>query len=190
MQSWPAVEASRSPLITIPWHDPGIIVGLGASWIKALTEPRLQSVAERILPPSPAQKQEVGADPGGRPEKHAPRLPCQPDRCGAWPRRADRPVSGCACRRRSTMALARGSALPIRSPRDGGAWSAEAEARSQGSRSMRAPRVRSAGARNPAATLAAGTGGGVVGVDIARGVRHRAGGAATRRRRLTREGAG
>src|SRR3954471_5350983 len=45
----------------------GIIVGLGASWIKALTEPRLQSVAERIVPPSPAQKQEVGADPRGGP---------------------------------------------------------------------------------------------------------------------------
>ena len=50
----------------------GIIVGLGASWIKALTEPRLQSVAERILRPSPAQKQEVGADPAGRPENMPP----------------------------------------------------------------------------------------------------------------------
>jgi hypothetical protein len=50
----------------------GIIVGLGASWIKALTEPRLQPVAERILPPSPAQKQEVGADPIGRPENMPP----------------------------------------------------------------------------------------------------------------------
>jgi putative membrane protein len=50
----------------------GIIVGLGASWIKALTEPRLQSIAERILPPSPAQKQEVGADPAGRPENMPP----------------------------------------------------------------------------------------------------------------------
>jgi uncharacterized membrane protein YagU involved in acid resistance len=50
----------------------GIIVGLGASWIKALTEPRLQSVAERILPPSPAEKQEVGADPGGRPANMPP----------------------------------------------------------------------------------------------------------------------
>src|SRR3954467_2917311 len=49
-----------------------ILVGLGASWIKALTEPRLQSVAERILPPSPAQKQEVGADPAGRPENMPP----------------------------------------------------------------------------------------------------------------------
>src|SRR3954467_9947547 len=64
----------------------GIIVGLGASWIKALTEPRLQSVAETILPPSPpqkqavgasppggpAQKQEVGAAPGGRPPNMPP----------------------------------------------------------------------------------------------------------------------
>jgi uncharacterized membrane protein YagU involved in acid resistance len=49
-----------------------ILVGLGASWIKALTEPRLQLVAERILPPSPAQKQEVGADPAGRPENMPP----------------------------------------------------------------------------------------------------------------------
>src|SRR3954470_17496876 len=49
-----------------------ILVGLGASWIKGLTEPRLQLVAERILPPSPAQKQEVGADPAGRPENMPP----------------------------------------------------------------------------------------------------------------------
>src|SRR3954467_8378244 len=50
----------------------GIIVGLGASWIKALTEPRFQGVAERIVPPSPAQKQEVGADPAGRPANMPP----------------------------------------------------------------------------------------------------------------------
>src|SRR3954447_18255437 len=50
----------------------GIIVGLGASWIKALTEPRLQSIAERILPPSDAQKREAGADPAGRPENMPP----------------------------------------------------------------------------------------------------------------------
>ena len=50
----------------------GIIVGLGASWIKALTEPRLQSIVERILPPSAAQKREVGADPTGRPENMPP----------------------------------------------------------------------------------------------------------------------
>lgn len=50
----------------------GVIVGLTASWIKALTEPALQSAAERILPPSPEQKLEVGADPSGRPENMPP----------------------------------------------------------------------------------------------------------------------
>src|SRR3954451_12753881 len=49
-----------------------ILVGVGASWIKAFTEPRLQAVAERILPPSTAQKDEVGADPAGRPENMPP----------------------------------------------------------------------------------------------------------------------
>jgi uncharacterized membrane protein YagU involved in acid resistance len=50
----------------------GIVVGIGASWIKALTEPRLQVIAERILPPTRAQKEEVGADPAGRPENMPP----------------------------------------------------------------------------------------------------------------------
>src|ERR671910_101764 len=50
----------------------GVVVGLVASWIKALSEPRLQAAAEWILPPSPAQKQEVGADPAGRPENMPP----------------------------------------------------------------------------------------------------------------------
>lgn len=50
----------------------GVIVGLVASWVKALSERRLQVVAERILPPSPAQKEEVGADPTGRPENMPP----------------------------------------------------------------------------------------------------------------------
>jgi uncharacterized membrane protein YagU involved in acid resistance len=50
----------------------GVIAGLAASWVKALTEPRLQAAAERILPPSAAQKQEVGADPAGRPENMPP----------------------------------------------------------------------------------------------------------------------
>jgi putative membrane protein len=50
----------------------GFIAGLVASWVKALSEPRLQAAAERILPPSPAQKQEVGADPAGRPENMPP----------------------------------------------------------------------------------------------------------------------
>jgi putative membrane protein len=50
----------------------GLIAGLLASWVKAFTEPRLQAVAERILPPSPTQKQEVGADPSGHPENMPP----------------------------------------------------------------------------------------------------------------------
>src|SRR6266576_2791330 len=50
----------------------GVIAGLVASWMKALSEPRLQMAAERILPPSPAQKQEVGADLSGRPENMPP----------------------------------------------------------------------------------------------------------------------
>jgi putative membrane protein len=50
----------------------GVIVGLAASWVKAFTEPRLQLVAERFLPPSPAQKRDVGADPSGHPENMPP----------------------------------------------------------------------------------------------------------------------
>jgi putative membrane protein len=50
----------------------GVIAGLMASWIKAWTEPRLQAVAERILPPSPSQKQDVGADISGHPENMPP----------------------------------------------------------------------------------------------------------------------
>jgi putative membrane protein len=49
-----------------------VLVGLVASWVKALSEPRLQVVAESILPPSPAQKEEVGADPSGHPENMPP----------------------------------------------------------------------------------------------------------------------
>jgi len=54
-----------------------VIVGLVASWVKALSEPPLQAAAERILPPSPAQKQEVGADPTGRPENMPPAVLAQ-----------------------------------------------------------------------------------------------------------------
>src|SRR3954471_15948685 len=50
----------------------GVIAGLVASWVKALTEPRLQALAEAILPPSPRQKQDVGADPSGHPENMPP----------------------------------------------------------------------------------------------------------------------
>src|SRR3954451_6717654 len=61
----------------MPKYDPmarpqAVIGGLVASWMKALSEPRLQMAAERILPPSAAQKQEVGADLAGRPENMPP----------------------------------------------------------------------------------------------------------------------
>jgi uncharacterized membrane protein YagU involved in acid resistance len=53
-------------------HANGVIAGLVASWVKALTEPRLQRLVEAILPPSPSQKQDVGADPSGHPENMPP----------------------------------------------------------------------------------------------------------------------
>jgi uncharacterized membrane protein YagU involved in acid resistance len=49
-----------------------VLVGLLASWVKAFSEPRLQAVAESIVPPTPAQKQEVGADPSGHPQNMPP----------------------------------------------------------------------------------------------------------------------
>jgi putative membrane protein len=49
-----------------------VIVGVAASWVKELSEPRLQAVAERILPPAPARKLDVGADPTGHPENMPP----------------------------------------------------------------------------------------------------------------------
>jgi putative membrane protein len=48
------------------------VTGVLASWIKAFAEPRLQGVAESIVPPSAAQKLEVGADPSGHPENLPP----------------------------------------------------------------------------------------------------------------------
>ena len=50
----------------------GVIAGVVASWVKALSEPPLHAAAERIRPPSPAQKEEVGADPTGRAENMPP----------------------------------------------------------------------------------------------------------------------
>ena len=54
-----------------PWAE-DVLSGLVASWVKAFSEPRLQAVAESILPPSPAQKLEVGADPSGHPQNLPP----------------------------------------------------------------------------------------------------------------------
>ena len=50
----------------------GVIAGLVASSVKVFAEPRLQALAEAILPPSPSQKQDVGADPSGHPENMPP----------------------------------------------------------------------------------------------------------------------
>jgi putative membrane protein len=50
----------------------GVLVGLLASGVKALSEPRLQGVVEHFLPPSPEQKLDVGADPAGHPENMPP----------------------------------------------------------------------------------------------------------------------
>ena len=49
-----------------------VTVGLVASWVKALSESPLQAAAERVLPPSAAEKLEVGADPSGHPENMPP----------------------------------------------------------------------------------------------------------------------
>ena len=53
----------------------GVLNGLWAAWFKSngpLSEPFLQRIAESIVPPSPEQKLEVGADPGGHPENMPP----------------------------------------------------------------------------------------------------------------------
>src|SRR3954451_20124310 len=50
----------------------GVVAGLVAAWVKALIEPPLQTAAEGVLPPTPSQKQEVGADPTGRPDHMPP----------------------------------------------------------------------------------------------------------------------
>src|SRR3954465_8490158 len=50
----------------------GVVIGLIASWIKALSEAPLQAAAERLLPPSAAQKLGGGGDPTGGPENMPP----------------------------------------------------------------------------------------------------------------------
>jgi putative membrane protein len=60
----------------------GAIAGLVASWVKALTEPRLQALAEAVLPPSTSQKLDVGADPSGHPENMPPAVLV--DRVTVW----------------------------------------------------------------------------------------------------------
>jgi putative membrane protein len=66
------VRAPPVPAYVLLMAAKGVISGLVASWVKALAEPRLQALAEAILPPSPSQKQDVGADPSGHPENMPP----------------------------------------------------------------------------------------------------------------------
>jgi putative membrane protein len=70
----------KRPVTSSPRPDPGgrafpvaaVLTGLFASWLKALSERRLQAVAESLLPPTEEQKLEVGADPSGHPENMPP----------------------------------------------------------------------------------------------------------------------
>ena len=50
----------------------GAAVGVAASWVKAVSERRLQVLAERVVPPTPVQKELVGADPTGHPDRMPP----------------------------------------------------------------------------------------------------------------------
>jgi len=50
----------------------GVLSGFVASWLKALSERRLQGVAESLLPATAGQKEEVGADPSGHPQNMPP----------------------------------------------------------------------------------------------------------------------
>ena len=158
----------------------GIVIGLVAAWVKALTEPRLQAATERILPPSPAQKQEVGADPAGRPENMPPavlaeRMAVALGHGGLTVRQRLRLQNvihygtGAGARDRLLRRrgpLARGEPGPRRARRAG-------DLRGH-------PRLAPPRARGTTAAVAAGAGRGRLGIDLARGVRHRAGGHATR----------
>jgi putative membrane protein len=50
----------------------GAAVGIAASWVKALSEPRLQGLFERVIQPTVAEKELVGADPSGHPDRMPP----------------------------------------------------------------------------------------------------------------------
>ena len=117
----------------------GIVVGLVAAWVKALSEPRLQAAAERILPPSPAQKREVGADPSRAAREHAPRGGRRAHGRRARPRRTDRP---------STVAPAKRDPLRHGRGRSAIAYAAVATA---------GPRRAGAAARSPGWRIYAGT---------------------------------
>lgn len=50
----------------------GAAVGVAASWVKALSERRLQKLFERLVPPTASEKELVGADPTGHPDRMPP----------------------------------------------------------------------------------------------------------------------
>ena len=50
----------------------GAVVGIAASWVKALSEPRLQWLFERLVRPTEGEKELVGADISGHPERMPP----------------------------------------------------------------------------------------------------------------------
>lgn len=50
----------------------GAAVGIAASWVKAVSEPRLQRLFERLVRPTEREKELVGADPSGHPDQMPP----------------------------------------------------------------------------------------------------------------------
>lgn len=63
---------TRPPLSPAATLLVGAGAGLFASWVKVLVEAPMQVAAERIWLPEPGQKDLVGADPGGQPERMPP----------------------------------------------------------------------------------------------------------------------
>ena len=65
--------ARRSAIIAIgKTVTIGTAVGIAASWVKAVSEPRLQELFERLVRPTAAEKELVGADVSGHPERMPP----------------------------------------------------------------------------------------------------------------------
>jgi putative membrane protein len=50
----------------------GAATGIAASWVKGVSEPRLQMLFERLVQPTAAEKELVGADPSGHPGRMPP----------------------------------------------------------------------------------------------------------------------
>jgi putative membrane protein len=50
----------------------GAAVGIAASWVKSVSERRLQQLFERLVQPTAEEKELVGADPSGHPDRMPP----------------------------------------------------------------------------------------------------------------------